>query len=256
MNAKDWNGNSIIMAKSKGGVKVVSHPFSNLIKTGSKPWPPPEIVQKLYQSRQIRAFSGDDQSICESGTGYYCDLQSLHSEDAITWSVFGTVMRAEQSKLEAWLADFFNMIQLPYLETKDAQVFLWRRVPHPDKLVLGGQEIDVGISTSNTIVLGEAKWLSKVGKGQGSGKDKDQIQLRCNHLKDYGHVFYPGRSQFVVLGISLYSNAFKNIVKASEGVIFRTTTWDEICSLKTHPIADEVRRYLTWKKENTKEKQA
>ncbi len=251
MNAKDWNGNSIIIAKSKGGVKAVAHPFNNLIKTGSEPWPPPEIVQKLYQSRQIRAFSGDDRSICESGTGYYCDLQSLHSEDAITWSVFGTVMRAEQTILETWLADFFEMIQMPDAQTKDAHIFLWRRVPHPDNLVPGGPEIDFGISTSNTLVLGEAKWLSGIGTAQGKEKDKDQIQLRGEYLNKYGHKFYPGRSQFAVLGISLYRDAFKNTVP--EGVIFRAITWDEICSLNTHPIADEVRRYLIWKKGNTKE---
>ncbi len=53
------------------------------------------------------------------------------------------------------------------------------------------------------------------------------------------------------LALALYRDAFKNTVP--EGVIFRAITWDEICSLNTHPIADEVRRYLIWKKGNTKE---
>ncbi len=147
-------------AHSKGGVIATSHPFDNVIRTGCSPWPPPEIVQKLYQSRHIRAFAGEDEKICRSGVGFYCDLQSIHSEDAITWSVFGTVGRASQLLLEAWLADLFRLLDLPGLRTKDAEIFLWRRVPHPDNLVPGGPEIDVGISTVNALILGEAKWQS------------------------------------------------------------------------------------------------
>jgi hypothetical protein len=73
---------------------VVAHPFDNLIRTGCQPWLAPEIVQKLYQSRQVRAFTGEDLKRCRSGIGFYCDLQSINSEDSITWSVFGTVARA------------------------------------------------------------------------------------------------------------------------------------------------------------------
>jgi len=110
---KDWNDNEILIAHSKGGVIVTAHPYDNLIRTGCVPWPPPEIVQKLYQSRQIRAFAGADKQICTSGLGFYCDLQSIHSEDAITWSVFGTAALAPQLVLRAWLVDFLRLIDLP-----------------------------------------------------------------------------------------------------------------------------------------------
>ncbi|HPN86738.1 MAG TPA: hypothetical protein PKV11_06700 [Smithella sp.] len=250
MNINDWNENNISAAKSKGGVIVTAHPYSNLIKTDCEPWPPPEIVQKLYESRQIRAFSGEERNICISGLGYYCDLQSLHSEDAITWSVFGTISRFEQEKREAWLTDLFKMIQLPDANAKSADIYLWRRVPHPDNRVPGGPEIDVGILTENTLILGEAKWLSGVGTAQGKGKNKDQIQLRGEYLKEYGPKFYRALSQLVVLGIGLNKEAFVNNVP--EGVIFRSITWEEICSLNTHPIAEEVERYYNWKVNNTK----
>lgn len=250
MNINDWNGNDMLVAKSKGGVIVTAHPFSNLIKTGCEPWPPSEIVQKLYESRHIQAFSAEERDICISGLGYYCDLQSLNSEDAITWSVFGTIARAEQAKRKAWLTDLFAMIQLPDTNVKSADIYLWRRVPHPDNRVPGGPEIDVGILTENTIVLIEAKWLSKTGTGQGKGKNKDQIQLRGEYLNEYGTNIYGDRSQLVVLGISLNKEAFVNTVP--EDIMFRSITWEEICSLNAHPIADEVRRYFKWKKKNTK----
>lgn len=91
---KDWNEQEIATAHSRGGVTVTTHPFDNLVRSGCSPWPPSEVVQKLYQSRQIRAFTGVDAKSCTSGLGFYCDLQSIHSEDAITWSVFGTVARS------------------------------------------------------------------------------------------------------------------------------------------------------------------
>jgi hypothetical protein len=247
---KNWNRNEIACAHSKGGVLVTAHPFDNLIRTGCSPWPPPEIVQKLYQSRQIRAFAGEEEKKCKSGLGFYCDLQSIHSEDAITWSVFGTAGRSSQLDLEAWLTEFFMLLNLPGLETRDAEVFLWRRVPHPDTLVPGGPEIDVGISTANALILGEAKWQSGVGAAQGKMKDKDQIQLRGEFLKKYGPSLFPNHSIFVVLGISLFPGAFKDTTP--EGILFRSTTWDKVCSLASHPHAQEVGRYYIWKKDQTK----
>lgn len=247
---KNWNQTEIICAHSKGGVIVTAHPFDNLIRTYCSPWPPPEVVQKLYQSRQIRAFTGEDEKTCKSGLGFYCDLQSIPSEDAITWSVFGTAGRASQPNLEAWLADLFRLVDLPELQTEGAEVFLWRRVPHPDTLGPGGPEIDVGISTANALILGEAKWHSGVGAAQGKMRDKDQIQLRGEFLKKYGPSLFPNRSAFVVLGIDLFADTFQDTTP--EGIIFRSTTWEDVCSLASHPHAEEVGRYYRWKKEHTR----
>jgi len=246
----DWNGRAIPVALSKGGVKAVSHPYDNLIRTGFTAWPPPEIVQKLYKSRQSRAFEGKDLEIATSGLGYYCDLQSLHSEDAITWSVFGTIARASQDILEPWLRDLFRLIDLPDAKTDDAEISLWRRIPHPDTLVSGGPEIDVGITTSNTVILGEAKWLSGIGAAQGKAKDKDQIQLRGEFLAKYGSNIFPGRPHKVVLGIGLLPNAFKDTTP--KGVSLRTTSWQHLSALPLHPFVDELTRYVEWKMVNSK----
>jgi len=249
MKIKDWNGKEIAFAQSRGGVGVVAHPFDNLIQTGCTPWPPPEIIQKLYKSRQGQAFDNHQLAICESGLGYYCDLQSLNSEDAITWSVFGTVALSQKHLLEKWLVDLFHLLDLEDATTDKAEIFLWRRIPHPDTLVSGGPEIDFGIITRNTIVLGEAKWRSGVGTAQGKMKDKDQIQLRGEFLEKYGQHFFPTSSTRAVVCVSLLPNAFVNTVPS--GITFRATTWEQVCSLPSHPYADEVQRYFNWKKENT-----
>lgn len=246
---RDWNGKEIESAISKGGVRVVAHPFDNLISTGCLPWPPSEILQKLYKSRQVRAFHGDELAVCQSGIGYYCDLQSLNSEDAITWSVFGTVAREPRAQLQNWLADLLSLFDISEASPEHAELFLWRRVPHPDTLVSGGPEIDVGIITENAVIFCEAKWRSSVGAAQGKKKDKDQIQLRGEFLEKYASRFFPETSVLAVVGLGLFPDHFNDTTPP--GVIFRCCTWDKVCSLPSHPHADEVLRYFLWKLENS-----
>jgi hypothetical protein len=248
---KDWNDREVASAQSKRGVQVVAHPLDNLISTGCSPWPTSEIVQKLYQSRQVCAFDEEQRNRCTSGLGYYCDLQSLHSEDAITWSVFGTFVRSDQRLREAWIADFLKLLRLPVeVSPIGANISLWRRLPHPDTLAPGGPEIDFSIITENAVILGEAKWKSGVGTAQGKMKDKDQIQLRGEFLEKYGHKIFPQCKYPVVMGLSLLDKAFENTVPDS--IMFKTALWKDVCNLRAHPLCDELGRYFIWKVNNSK----
>jgi len=150
----------------------------------------------------------------------------------------------------AWLAELLTMLDLPGVRTEDAEIFLWRRTPHPDTLGPGGPEIDVGISTDNALILIEAKWLSRVGAAQGTKKDKDQIQLRGEFLKKYAPRLFPNRCQLAVVGIGLSRDVFADT--KPDRILFRSTTWEAICSVATHPLAEEVRRYFGWKMEHTR----
>jgi hypothetical protein len=91
----DWNGVPVNISRSRGGVVALVNPWENLIRTSISPWPPPELVQKLYQSRQARAYTGDSFQAATSVLGFYSDLQSSRSEDAVTWSFFGPIVYAE-----------------------------------------------------------------------------------------------------------------------------------------------------------------
>lgn len=150
----DWNGHPIQIVKSRGGVIATAIPEENLVRTGISPWPPPEIVQKLYKSRQLRAFDDDNSMAATSALGFYTDLQSLHSEDAITWSVFGPLIYGDESTRRKFSANLFNELKLSILTNSPVSIWLWRRLPHPDNLVPGGPEIDFGIQTMDTLVLG------------------------------------------------------------------------------------------------------
>lgn len=102
---EDWRGNHVDIASSNGGVLAVADPWNNVIRSGVHPWPPPELIQKIYESRQAQAYSESERAIATSKLGFYSDLQSLHSEDAITWSVFGPVVYAPPSVRSAFVKE-------------------------------------------------------------------------------------------------------------------------------------------------------
>ncbi len=130
------------------------------------------------------------------------------------------------------------------------EIFLWRRIPHPDTLVSGGPEIDAGIMSENAIILVEAKWQSGVGTEQGKMRNKDQIKLRGEFLQKYGRQVFPNREIQAVVSISLLAGAFSDTTP--DGITFRSTTWERVCDLASHPQAEELKRYLKWKIKLTK----
>src|SRR6202000_1707944 len=64
--------------------------------------PPPELVQKLATSDKYIHFYPEDQPLITRQLGYYTDLQSAHSEDAMVWSCFGTAADCLQDVRTVW----------------------------------------------------------------------------------------------------------------------------------------------------------
>jgi hypothetical protein len=250
----NWRGEPIEVARSKGGVLAVVNPTDNLVTTGVSPWPPPEIAQKLYQSRQTSAFAGSSHEAVVSVLGFHSDLQSLHSEDAITWSVFGTVAYANPAARRAFADALLSLLRIPASPARAANVWLWRRVPHPDTLGSGGPEIDFGVQTQDVILLGEAKWRSGIGRAQGKARDKDQLTLRREFLKKNGQVMFGSVSRYILLTLSRHGGILEDMdVELDRAVLhLRDTTWESVCSIESHPASAEIRRYLIWKEKNTK----
>jgi hypothetical protein len=244
----DWRGEQIGVARSTGGVLAVSDPWRNVISTGIRPWPPPELIQKVYQSRQTRAFVGLEREAATSGLGFYSDLQSMHSEDAITWSAFGPVIYGTASGRVAFVRELAALLGLAG-SAENANIWLWRRLPHPDKLVPGGPEIDFGIQTDDLFLLGEAKWRSSVGTGQGVDRNKDQLTLRREFCQKYGSRLLPSIRRFVVLGVSWKGSMLPAANTEVDGVSLhmRDATWEMIGRLGSHPCSEELRGYIRWK---------
>ena len=182
--------------------------------------------------------------------GFYSDLQSLHSEDAITWSVFGPGVYASPATRVAFVQELLALIDV-HASANNAHVWLWRRLPHPDTLVPGGPEIDFGIQTDDAFLLGEAKWRSSVGAAQGVNRDKDQLTLRREFCQKYGPRLLAGVQHFVVLGISWKGGMVPraDVQEGGVGLHVRDTTWDAVVQIASHPCAEEPIRYLRWKAE-------
>ena len=89
----DWAAAATVtVAESAGGVLATIDPFANLLRAGVSPWPPSELLQKLYGSDRWRGKTEEDDRLARAALGHYSDLQSLNSEDAITWSFFGPLI--------------------------------------------------------------------------------------------------------------------------------------------------------------------
>jgi hypothetical protein len=249
----DWRGRDVDVAVSAGGVRALASPWDNVVSTGVSPWPPPELVQKIYQSRQVQAFVGADNAIATRVLGFYSDLQSIHSEDAITWSVFGPIAYAAREVRAGFVRALFRLIDVPCDAFEIATVWLWRRLPHPDTLVPGGPEIDFGVQTDTLFLLGECKWLSGVAANQGALGDKDQLTLRREFCEKYGRRLLPTCRQFVVLGVSPKGGMVPNTDTTADGVTIhgRDTTWDAVIGLDSHPLARELHAYVAWKRHNS-----
>jgi hypothetical protein len=250
---RNWLGDAIEVCRSARGTLAVADPNDNLVRGGVTPWPPPEIVQKLYQSRQVRAFHGSDRERVTKKLGFYSDLQSLHSEDALTWSVYGPIAYASDTVKSRFVQSLLETIDVPVSSVGDVSVWLWRRLAHPDTLVPGGPEIDFGIRTEDLVVLGEAKWLSAVGGKQGKKRDKDQIVLRKEFIEKYGKAVFGDVSTFVILMVAPRIGMICKREERREGltIFFREIPWEWLCSIDEHPCREELPGYLAWKRKNS-----
>jgi hypothetical protein len=237
---RNWKDKEIRVVKSKGGKISVCDYRDNLIIPVDSTWPHPDIVKKLYQSNHVYDFDEPERHELTRELGFYCDLQSLRSEDAITWSVFGT-LHYFSKKYQIYFVNSLLDIVGVKLTVNDCFIELWTRIAHPDTLVSGGPELDIQIVCANLVIFGEAKWLSKVAEGQGKKKDKDQLQLRREFMSMYGSGIFPKASKRLVLCIELLETDHKDRYNI---------TWAEICNKTRHPLKNEITDYYLWKEKN------
>lgn len=236
----DWNGREIRIAKSRLGKISVCNYRDNLIVPHNSVFPHPDIVKKLYKSNHSKDFDGSARSEVSKELGFYCDLQSLRSEDAITWSVFGTLHYFPKQTQIGFVNSLLELIG-ERLKVKDCEIQLWSRVAHPDTLVSGGPELDFQIVTDKMVIFGESKWTSKLSKDQGVGRNKDQLQLRREYMQKYGKAIFRKVQRLLVLVVGLVEQ---------ESLTCPFTTWKQVCDNAQHPMKEEVRKYYRWKEKH------
>src|SRR4051795_8156871 len=92
----DWRGLEIVLRRSRGTSRVpyVEDPRRNVI--GNTRDAPPFLMRQVqaYVARS-RWFTDEEAAVLSADLGRISKFQSLRSEDAITWSWFGTLAAAD-----------------------------------------------------------------------------------------------------------------------------------------------------------------
>jgi hypothetical protein len=154
----------------------------------------------------------------------------------MVWSVFGTIIYSSKIEQMNFVKSLFRLFKLNDI-INSCNIWLWRRIPHPDTLVSGGPEIDFGIQTDNALILGEAKWKSGVDKYQGKDKKKSQIQLREEFISKYVTKMYESSTQIEMC---------MQVTLNKTDISVNNISWADIVELP-HPLKDEIKRYYDWK---------
>jgi hypothetical protein len=239
----NWNAQKIRAVRTNAGVWAFPDFSDGVIQLPGNCWPPTELVQKLYRSERVAYFTAEDQAALVSARGYYSDLQSAHSEDAMVWSYFGPIAYATAGARRQWYAWVAGHLGLP--QSQNCDVSLWRHIPHPDTLTRGGPEIDATIQTDDSVILIEAKWRGSESRWQGADGLSTQIDLRHRFADTLGSRIYPGKRSLVVYVILDDS---QRITPRSGPVQTLCLKWKDLCNCDVHPMAGEVKRYYDWKR--------
>jgi hypothetical protein len=249
----DWNGRAVPVARSRGsGVIALADYADNVMRDPAEPWPPPAVTQKLvYSLSGGTSFEAKARELLTRKLGYYSTLQSMHSEDAITWSFFGLLITASGASRTAVLNWLMERADLPYSENSVCSVDVWRRIPHPDTGAgQGGPELDAMLVGDQCVVLVEAKWRSREGVAQGRARDKTQMQLRREFLEKHGRAVFGGRDG-VVLGVSWKEPVEAMSPSGSAQAATRELRWEDLAQCVGHPQGEEFARHYEWRASNS-----
>lgn len=246
----DWNGEPVAVRHSRGGVLTFERWEDNVL--GSPPWPEALLGQvRGYVARRSDFADLDATVLAAHLEGRISKFQSINSEDAVTYSWFGTLAGAPADVRRAVVQWLFDRAGIP-AAANCPTVDQWVRVFHPNAPGSPrGPELDARIDDPHiALVYVETKWNAKVGTGKGKAADvpDDQIVLRRDSLR-HDPAQHHDRVM-AVLGISASKPDLAKWRKPDDHlrpIIIAWLTWDELAECLEHPFADEFGRYLAWK---------
>jgi hypothetical protein len=245
-----WSSTATVtVAESAGGVLATIDPLANLVRAGVSPWPPAELLQKLYGSDRWRGKTDEDDRVVREALGHYSDLQSLNSEDAITWSFLGPLIYGPPAWRLYFAAEVFEALGFP--KPSNVSIWLWRRIPHPEKpSSTGGPEVDFGIQSEQAIVLGEAKWNSQLGTGQGVAGNRSQLDLRLAYCSGQGKRALPSTHHWAVLGVGRTADVVGDTTICPDATV-QNISWSDLISFMPSELRPELAAYVAWKERHS-----
>jgi hypothetical protein len=249
---ENWNGDPVAFRRSRGGVLTFEHWEDNVL--GSPPWPESLLGQVHgYAARRSHFATDDAKALSAHLEGRISKFQSINSEDAVTYSWFGTLASAPVDARRAAIQWLYDQAGIP--ATAHAPVIdQWARVFHPNAPESPrGPELDARIDDPDVaLVYIEAKWDAKVGTGKGKVAEvpDDQIILRRDSLRN-DPALKNDRRVLAILGVSEHkpdlASWHEHDGNARPAPV-AWLTWNELAKCPEHPLADEFGRYLAWKR--------
>ena len=253
MVIKGWDGREIHGVCSGGSGKGVFSAFDwrDLVLGTGEP-----IKQKAARgSRHVKAYNIEAQEALIKRDGRYCSLQSISSEDTVTWSVFGLY--------DFWIGDLLSLVFGASACPLGRRITFWKRWPHPETGGFYGPEADVLIESGTSWSCAvEAKWLkTDIDGKQGRNRSKTQLEMRAACEIKNQLVIAPRPSRYPpATGDKIFPRYFEAVgdkykltseASALPGVI-RVITWEQIAELldiraNAEPDAAEIVSYLRWR---------
>src|SRR4051812_22181899 len=181
------NGDSVAVRWSRGGVLYFERWQDNVLapRDGMQ-WPASVTRQVKSYVMQRTPFSQEDADALAANLGRISKFQSINSEDAVTWSWFGTLALEALTAQRETLSWLYDQIGLNLVAGERVRIDQWARVPHPNAAGRAGPELDARIDDPDVaLVHVEAKWNAKLstGKGAAHGTRDDQVVLRRDALR-------------------------------------------------------------------------
>src|SRR4051812_29107253 len=102
MIIKDWEGRDIQGECSGGGVFSAFNWRDLVLAIGG---PNGRAIERkaARSSRGLSAYDPAIHAALKARDGRYCSLQSINSEDTVTWSIFGVYL------IDFWIEDLLNL---------------------------------------------------------------------------------------------------------------------------------------------------
>jgi hypothetical protein len=246
---KRWDGCDIHGARSRGRGRVfAAFDWRDLVLATGGP-----IERKAQMSSgRLSAFDPGSQVALKKRDGCYCDLQSINSEDTVTWSVFGVY------SIDLWAGDLLSLA-FPADHSAVWNVLFWQRLPHPeDGKIQHGPEADVILKSDSTWAYAiEAKWTADIDRKQGRSLDKTQLEMRAASVKSQLVIApKPSRYQHARRVQSTFCQYFQGAgdqyvpTPKATALGVKAITWEQIEQLLANcpeAAAIEASTYLRWR---------
>jgi len=166
-----WRGQRIVGARSRTNGDFWARDWRDMVleTTGAIEAKACEVA-----GRAPTWFDPEALSVLQEANGRCCFLQSMKSEDTVTWAAFGSCVPDEV--LTSIVDEAFGSSP----RSGGWQRFLWKRFVHPQTgRSQNGPEPDVVLFQPQSSYVVEAKWLSDLDDRQGRDGTLGQLALRA-----------------------------------------------------------------------------